>query len=97
MVEQITLGGTDDWKSARQRAGEKRAEAARKKAAIACAKKLEAAAEAVIAYLSACRECDDGSDDRIQGISDGRHQLIGSMMEYSCWLLGVYDKEGNHG
>lgn len=52
---QTTMTG-DDWLSDRDRKSQARAEAARRKAAMTCAAKLEAAAQAVSAYLAACRE-----------------------------------------
>ena len=80
----------DDWLSDRDRKSQARAEAARRKAALNCAAKLEAAAESVSAYLAACRECNDGSDDTQRGLADGRHKLIADCMEYSGWLESVY-------
>lgn len=82
----------DDWLSDRDRKSQARAEAARKKAGLACAAKLEAAAEALSAYLSACRECNDKSGDELRGISDGRHRLISDCMEYSGFLRSRYEK-----
>lgn len=89
VMTQTALTG-DDWTSDRERKARARAEAARRKAALACAAKLEAAAEAVSAYLMACHECNDGSDDRRMSIADGRHKLIADCMEYSTWLESVY-------
>lgn len=82
----------DDWKSDRERKSEARAIHARKKAGIACAKKLEAAADALSEYLNACRDCADGSGDEQRGIADGRTILIGNIMEYASWLDGLYNK-----
>lgn len=89
VMTQTALTG-DDWTSDRDRKAQARAEAARRKAAQACAAKLEAAAEALSAFLAACRDCNDGSDDSQRGISDGRHQLIADCMEYSTWLNSVH-------
>lgn len=80
----------EDWLSERERRSRARAQATRRKAALLCAAKLEAAAEAVTAYLAACRDCQDGSDDTQRGIADGRHRLIADCMEYSAWLESVY-------
>lgn len=89
VMSQTVLTG-EDWLSDRDRKAQARAVAARRKAALACAAKLEAAADALTAYLAACRECDDGSDDRQRGLADGRHKLISDCMEYSGWLESVY-------
>lgn len=89
VMAQTAMAG-DDWLSDRDRKAQARAEAARKKAALACAKRLEAAADAVSDYLSACRECNDGSDDTQRGLSDGRHRLIADCMEYAGWLESLY-------
>lgn len=62
----------------------------RKKTAVACAKKLEAAADALHAFVMACNECDDGSRDR--GVDDGRRTLQGSMREYSHYLDSAFNK-----
>lgn len=90
-MHQLRMMG-DDWKSDSDRKREARAIAAREKAAIACAKKLEAAADSLTAFMAACRVCEDGSDDRQQGIADSRTLLIGNMLEYAGWLDAKYNK-----
>lgn len=89
VMAQTSLTG-DDWLSDRDRKAQARAVAARRKAALACAAKLEAAAEALGAYLAACRECRDNSGDELRGIADGRHLLISDLMEEASWINGVY-------
>jgi hypothetical protein len=70
-----------------------RAVAERKKVAIACAKKLEAAADALLDLMRASSECDDGSGYR--GADDGRLILQGNMREFANWLDSVYgSKDG---
>jgi hypothetical protein len=80
----------DDWKSDRDVKAQARAEAARKKAAVECARKLEVACDALNAYLRACTECNDASRNR--GADDGRLILMGNMSEYAGFLRAVYDK-----
>lgn len=86
---QLAMTG-DDWTSDRDRKAQARADAARKKAAVECARKLEAASDALNAYLLACIECDDAS--RSRGADDGRLVLMSNMGEYAAWLRSVYDK-----
>lgn len=86
---QITMTGTD-WLSDHEHKRQARAEATRKKAAIACSKKLEAAATALNDYLIACLECNDESRER--GTDDSRRLLQASIMEYSSYLDAVYNK-----
>jgi hypothetical protein len=68
-----------------------RAVVARRKAALALAKRLEAAADAMNAFMSACMECDDESAPR--RADDGRATLMRNMMEYAGYLESVYEKE----
>lgn len=68
-----------------------KAEAARKKAALACAKKLEAAADALRDFMRACNECDDAS--RVRGDDDGRMVLQRSILEYAMYLSSRYERE----
>ncbi len=91
MTTQLTMTG-DDWLSDGQRKRTQRAEARRAAAAITCAKRLEAAAESLSAFLRACNDCGDGSGDEQRGISDGRHRLIADLMEYSTYLEGRYGR-----
>lgn len=86
---QLSMTG-DDWKSDREVKAQARAEAARKKAAVECAKKLEVARDALNAYLLACIDCNDAS--RSRGADDGRLILMGNISEYACFLRSVYDK-----
>lgn len=67
-----------------------KAEANRKKKALACAKALEAATSSLSAFLIACNECNDASGSR--GLDDGRLLLMRSMKEYEGYLTSVYDK-----
>lgn len=67
-----------------------KAEANRKKKALACAKALEAASSSLSAYLIACNECKDASGSR--GDDDGRLLLMRNMTEYKGYLTSVYDK-----
>lgn len=90
-MTQLSMTG-EDWLSDRDRKSQARVDAARKRAALTCAAKLTAAAEALSAYLHACRECRDNSGDELRGISDGRHRLIADCMEYACYLDSVYEK-----
>ena len=86
---QVSMAG-DDWLSDRDRKAQARAEAARKKAALACAKKLEAAADSLHELVMACMECNDGSGSR--GEDDGRAVLQRNLREFSGWLESVYGK-----
>lgn len=80
----------DDWLSSQDRKAQAKAEANRKKAAIACAKKLEAAADSLNDLMRACNECNDGSS--VTRADDGRQLLIERLMEYSYWLDFTYSK-----
>lgn len=87
--DQVQMAG-DDWLSANDRKRQAKAEAARKKAALACANKLEAAADSLNEFLRACAECSDASFDR--GADDSRRLLQASMREYSGYLDSVFNK-----
>ena len=93
MSTQIAMTG-DDWTSERERASQKKAVAARRAAGLKAAKALEKASEAIHAYLMACRECQDGSDDTAMGAGDGRNILIGDIKEYMGWLYWKYETAG---
>ena len=67
-----------------------KAEANRKKKALACAKALDAASSSLSAYLIACNVCNDASGSR--GDDDGRLLLMRNMTEYKGYLTSVYDK-----
>lgn len=86
---QVAMAG-EDWLSDRDRKTKAKAEAARKKAALACAKKLEAAAEALHELVMACMECEDGST--VRRADDGRLLLQRDIREYAGWLESVYGK-----
>lgn len=90
MSTQLTMAG-DDWLSDNDRKRQKRAEANRKKAAIKCAKALEAAADALGEFGMACLECNDAS--RVKGVDDTRITLAERCREYSGWLESKYEKE----
>ena len=90
-MQQMTMNGID-WLSDRDKKAVARAEAARKKAALVCAKKLHAAADGLGDLLRACRECDDASSPR-RG-DDGRLILAANIREYAGWLESAYgDKD----
>jgi hypothetical protein len=64
----------------------------RKTTAIACVKKLDAAASALRAFLHACNECsDDSASLSLQGKGvDGRETLIRDLTEYAGYLESKY-------
>lgn len=70
-----------------------RLEAARRKAGLKCAEKLDAAADALNAFMSACRECDDASNPVRNGAADSRIILVGNITEYSTYLMSLYGKD----
>jgi hypothetical protein len=80
----------DDWLSDRDRNSQAKAEAARKKAALAASKKLQAAADALSELMAACNDCKDGSSVRRE--DDGRILLMRNILEYAGWLDNVYSK-----
>jgi hypothetical protein len=86
-MTQLTMTG-EDWLSDRDRKAQARAEAARRKAAIKAAEKLQAAADAVAEFSMACFECNDAS--RPMGADDGRNMLSANMREFAGWLESVY-------
>lgn len=88
-MEQLKMSG-EDWRSDREIKQQARAEAARKKAAIKCSKKLDGAVRAMAEFLSACVWCDDESMSR--GEDDGRRLLLQKMQEYSGHLDSVFNK-----
>lgn len=72
-----------------------RAIAARKRTAIACARKLEAAATALLSFMHACNACDDASatlERQGKGI-DGRSKLMRDMSEFASHLDSVYGED----
>jgi hypothetical protein len=75
---------------ARYSTSQAKAEAARKRAALVCSKKLQAAAETLRDLMTACNECQDGSSVRRE--DDGRILLMRNIMEYAGWLDSVYSK-----
>lgn len=90
MGTQLAMAGTD-WLSDTDRKRQQRAEAARKKAAIKCAKALQTAADALGEFGMACLDCNDAS--RVRGDDDGRLILAKNCREYAGWLDSVYSKE----
>ena len=87
-MTQLSMTGAD-WLSARDVKARARAEAARRRTGLACAKALRNASEALSTYVMACLECDDGSTAR--RADDGRHLLMNDILEYAAWLEGVYE------
>ncbi|KRB40264.1 hypothetical protein [Acidovorax sp. Root70] len=67
-------------------------EASRKKAGLAAAAKLEAAADALNAYMRACRECADASNPDRNGAADSRVILVSQCSHYSSYLQDIYSK-----
>ncbi len=67
-----------------------RADAARKKAALACAKALAKASDELHAFVRACNAVGDASAYR--GPDDGRTLLASRCDEYANYLESVYDK-----
>lgn len=66
-------------------------EARRKKAALCCAKKMEAAQESIMDYLNACCACKDNSGDELRGMSDSRRILARDLSEYAAFLNFKYE------
>ena len=91
---QVAMAG-DDWTSDHERKLQRRLEAAREKAGQSCAAKLEAAADALNAYLSACNACRDGSGDERTSLADSRTRLIGDLMEYAGFLNSKHRSRSN--
>jgi hypothetical protein len=89
MTHQLIMTG-EEWLSDRDRKSQVRAEAARRKAALRAAEKLQAAADAVAEFALACLECNDGSGPK--RADDGRTVLSAGMREYAGWLESVYGK-----
>lgn len=87
-MSQLTITG-DDWLSARDVKARARADAARRKTGLACAKALRHASDALSAYMMACLECDDASSPKRN--DDGRRLLMNDIQEYAAWLEGVYE------
>ena len=88
-MTQLAMTG-EDWKSDRDRARDRRAEAARKKAGLDCMRKCESAAAALRDYVRACNACGDNSGDELREISDGRHILADQLDEYAAFLDVYY-------
>lgn len=89
MGVQLSMAG-DDWLSDRDRKQQARAEAARKKTAIVCARKLRDAVDALNDFMHASNEVGDGG--AVRRADDGRVLMVGSLMEYASFLESVYDK-----
>ena len=86
---QVRMAGAD-WMSERDRKAQVKAEAARKKAALAAAKKLQEAADALSGFALACIYCADSSAPR--RADDSRTLLAQNMREYAGYLESVYDR-----
>lgn len=86
---QLAITGNDGRSDPDVKA-EIKAQAARMKAAIACAKKLEAASQALADFLAACNRCDDASKER--GADDSRRILMANINEYAGHLDSVFNK-----
>lgn len=67
-----------------------RKQAAVKRTALKLAQALEKSCAAMNAYTRACRD----AGLPFKGADDGRVLLLENMVEYSCYLRAVYDKEG---
>jgi len=81
--------------AAAERRPSTKAEAMRKKTALEAARRLEAACNAMRAYMRACNECNDASaslESQGKGI-DGRTKLIADMAEFSSYVTGLYALE----
>lgn len=89
IADQLSMTG-EDWLSERDKKSQARAEAAHRKACLVAAAKLEAAAEAVLAMLTAYLEC--GHEDKM-GAGDGRRRIVGDMAELASWLRSVHERE----
>lgn len=87
-MNQLSITG-EDWLSDRDRNRTKRAEAAKRKAALDCARKLKAAADSLKAFMWACHECGDPFE---RGAADGRQILLEDCMEYATYLESVFEK-----
>lgn len=61
-----------------------------KKTALKLAQALEKSCDAMNAYTAACRD----AGLPFKGADDGRVLLLEDMVEFSCHLRSVYDKEG---
>lgn len=88
-MNQTAMTGAD-WLSDRDRKGQARAEAARKKAALACARKLEEASNALTEYMRACRDCADASV--VRNDDDSRMVLQRNILEYATYLSSRFDR-----
>lgn len=71
-------------------AAQSKAEKQREKAGRDAAKKLDAACDALHAFMRACNACDDAS--AVRGADDSRILLIRSMAEYGRYLEGRFDR-----
>ena len=90
-MRQMEIVGAD-WLSGSERKANARAEVHRKKAALECIKKLNAAARALTEFSMACSACNDAS--ALRGADDSRTILASNMWEYATWLDSMYGKDG---
>lgn len=86
-MTQLTMTGSD-WLSDRDRRAQARAEAVRKKAALDCARKLDAAIDGLRGFIHACDAV--GDESAVRHAADGRLRLIEDLAEYSAWLAMRY-------
>lgn len=88
-MTQLQMTG-EDWLSEGDKKRQARAEATRKKAALACAAQLLKGADSLRAFISACNACNDASS--VVRADDGRERMVGDLCEYANFLLAVYEK-----
>ena len=86
-MTQLTMTG-DDWTSDPDRRAQARAEAARKKTALDCARKLDAAIDGLRGFIHACDAVGDASV--VRHAADGRLRMIEDLAEYSAYLSMRY-------
>lgn len=70
------------------------AETRRRKAALECARRLEASCNALRAFMRACNDINDASatlEHKGMGV-DGRTKLVADMAEYSAYLFSLYEE-----
>jgi hypothetical protein len=88
VMEQQAITG-DDWTSDRDKKRQAKAEAALKKASLACAVKMRAAADALHEQRMAFFEA--GHEDKM-GAADGRLRLATDLRELAGYFESVFDK-----
>lgn len=88
MTEQPTLAG-HDWRTEGDKRRQAAAEARRKKIALQCAARLDAAIDAISEHIMSCIECDDGTYDPTN-TADGRDRLKDDMRDLAHFLRSKY-------